>query len=134
MTTRTYKYGKYSCKAYKKACGKGWEVGFTFAGQQVFVGNFIHAKEANAWWGIMNHEVQKFGKKYVAASTASVTWTCKFMANCMYKAYYSYLDREFSKYHRGYSQAVKKDERRYSHIKKTYAHKDFPHYTFRKAA
>jgi hypothetical protein len=132
MTTKTYKYGKHTCKAYKKACGKGWEVGFMFAGHEVFVGNFIHAKEANAWWGMMNAEVQKWGKKYVAAPRASMTWTKKFLSNCIYKAYYSYLDREFSKYQRGFAQAVKKDERRYSRIKKVHAH-HAPHYTFRAA-
>jgi len=134
MMTRHYKYGKYSCKAYKKSCGKGWEVGFTFAGHEVFVGNFIHAKEANAWWTKMNAEVQKFGKKYVAAPNAPVTWTCKFLSNLMYKSYYSYLDREFMKYHRNFTSKVRKDERRYSHIKKAHAHKDYPHYTFRKSA
>lgn len=134
MTTKMYKYGKYSCKAYKKACGKGWEIGFTFAGHEVFVGNFIHAKEANAWWAMMNAEIHKFGKKYVAAPKAPVSWTCKFLSNYMYKAYYSYLDREFSKYQTKYTQAFKKDERKHSHFKKTWAHHDYPHYTFRKTA
>jgi hypothetical protein len=131
MTTRTYKYGKHTCKAYKKPCGKGFEVGCTFAGEQVFVGNFIHAKEANAWWSIMTHEISKFGKKYVAAPNAPKSWTCKFFSNCMYKAYYTYLDREFSKYHRGFTQAVKKDERKYSHFKRNWAP---THYGFRKSA
>jgi len=131
MTTKYYKYGKYSCKAYKKACGKGWEVGFTFAGHQVFVGNFIHTKEANAWWGMMNREVQKFGKKHAVAPHAPVSWTCKFMANYIYKCYYSYLDREFSKYQRGFTQAVKKDERRYMNFRKN--HDDVVHYYLKAA-
>jgi hypothetical protein len=119
MTTRTYKYGKYSCKAYKKPCGRGYEVGMTYAGQECFVGNFIHAKEANAWWTKMNYEMRKFQKKYVSAQWAPTNFTCKFLSNTMYKAYYSYLDREFTKYHRGFSQAVKQNERRY---RKTWAH------------
>ena len=133
MTTRTYKYGKYTCKAYKKACGKGWEVGFTFGGTETFVGNFIHAKEANAWWAIMNTEVTKFGKKYVATPNAPKTWTTKFLSNYMYKAYYAYLDREFTKYHRNFTHAVKQGERRYTSFKKTWTH-DMPHHTFRKTA
>ena len=64
MTTKTYKVGSYSCKAYKKQVGKGWEVGFTMAGHPVFHGNFIHAKEATAWWTKMNMEVKRFTKKY----------------------------------------------------------------------
>lgn len=134
MTTRMYKYGKHTCKAYKKPCGKGFEVGFTFGGHEVFVGNFIHAKEANAWWTLMNNEVRKFGKKYAAAPNAPVTWTTKFLSNYMYKAYYSYLDKEFTKYHRGFTQAVKKDERRYSHFKKTAPHHTGHTWTFRKSA
>jgi hypothetical protein len=134
MTTRNYKYGKHTCHAYKKPCGKGFEVGFTMGGNNVFVGNFIHAKEANAWWTMMNNEVRKFGKKYAAAPNAPLAWTCKFFSNYMYKAYYSYLDREFSKYQRGYTQAVKKDERKYSHFKKTWAHHSPTTHAFRKAA
>ncbi len=126
MTNRTYKYGKYTCKAYKKTAGKGWEVGFTFAGHPVFVGNFIHAKEANAWFSMMDKEAHKFSKKYAAAPNAPTTWTAKFMSNCMYKAYYSYLDREFTKYQRGFTQAVKQDERRYTNFKKTQPHPTTP--------
>ena len=133
MTHRTYKYGKHTCKAYKKPCGKGFEVGFTFAGQQVFVGNFIHAKEANAWWTLMNKEMQKFSKKYTAAPLAPTAWTCKFMSNYLYKCYYGYLDREFSKYQRDFTQAVKKAERRHSHLKKHAPH-PIPHHTMRRAA
>lgn len=133
MTNRTYKYGKYTCKAYKKPCGKGFEIGFTFGGHEVFVGNFIHSREANAWWTIMNAELKKFGKKYAAAPNAPLTWTCKFMSNYIYKAYYNYLDREFSKHHRGFTQAVRKDERRYSSMKRHWDH-NTPHHTFRKTA
>jgi len=129
---RTYKYGKHTCKAYKKTAGKGWEVGFTFAGHQIFVGNFIHAKEANAWWAMMNKEALKFSKKYGAVPTAPTTWTTKFMSNYMYKCYYSFLDRKFSQYQRGFTQAVKKDERRYSNFKKTHPWADAQ--TLRRAA
>ena len=134
MTTRTYKYGKHTCKAYKKPCGKGFEVGFTFAGTQIFVGNFIHAKEANAWWGMMNHEVQKWGKKYVGAPAAPTTWTTKFLSNCIYKSYYGFLDKQFTKYQRGYTAGVRQGERKYSHFKKVWARKDMAHHTFRKSA
>jgi hypothetical protein len=132
MTHVTYKYGKHTCKAYKKSAGKGWEVGFTFAGHQVFVGNFIHAREANAWWTMMNKEVRKFCTKYAAAPNASTTWTSKFMSNFFYKSYYTFLDRQFTKYQRGFTQAVKKDERRYTHFKKTHPHAHT--YAFRRAA
>ena len=120
MTQRYYTYGKYSCKAYKKVCGKGYEVGFTLGGNQIFVGNFIHAKEASAWWTMMNKEMHNFSRKYAAAPNAPVTWTCKFMSNYMYKCYYAYLDREFSKYQLGFTQAEGKKELRYSHFKKTH--------------
>ncbi len=120
MTQRNYKYGKYTCKAYKKPAGKGWEVGFTYAGQQIFVGNFIHAKEANAWWTLMNKEAHKFSKKYAAVPTAPTSWTTKFMSNYMYKSYYSFLDREFTKYQRGFTHAVKQDERRYTNFKRSH--------------
>jgi hypothetical protein len=114
MTQKTYKYGKHTLKAYKKPVGKGWEVGFTLAGHQVFVGNFIRPKETNAWWAMMNKEIYKFSKKYTVAPNAPTAWITKFLSNYMYRAYYTYLDREFGKYHRDYTHAVRKDERRYS--------------------
>jgi hypothetical protein len=133
MTSKTYKVGPYACKAYKKPVGKGWEVGFTMAGHPVFVGNFIHTKEANAWWTKMTLEVRKFGKKYNLGPKAPLNWYCKFMSNYMYKTYYTYLDTQFSKYHRGFSQAVRKDERKFSHYKKTHG-RHVHHMTARRAA
>lgn len=134
MTTKSYKCGTYSCKAYKKQVGKGWEVGFTMAGHPVFHGNFIHAKEAAAWWTKMNMEVKKFTKKYHPGPKAPVSWYCKFMSNYIYKCYYSYLDTQFNKYHRGFKVAVKKDERKYSHFKKHWGHAHFHQMSGRRAA
>lgn len=122
MTTRTYKHGKFTCKAYKKAVGKGWEIGFSFAGKTIFTGNFIHQKEANAWWTKMNLEARKFLKRYTLPETASTAFFCKFMNNYMYKTYYTFLDREFSKYTRGYATAVRKNERKWTHMRKNYGH------------
>jgi hypothetical protein len=135
MTTKTYKYGKHYCKAYKKPCGKGFEVGMTYAGQPCFVGNFIHAREATAWWTKMNYELKKFGRKYTVTQMAPATWTRRFLSNYMYKCYYTYLDREFTKYQRGFTQAVKRDVRRYTHFKKTWGHRFTGTYTtFRRSA
>src|SRR5580704_14501990 len=105
MTNKSHKCGTYTCKAYKKSVGKGFEVGLTMSGQTVFVGNFIHAKEAKAWWILMNRNVSKFAKKYHPGPKAPLTWYCKFMSNYMYKTYYNYLDTQFSKYHRGFNTA-----------------------------
>ena len=133
MTQRHYKYGKYSCKAYKKPAGKGFEVGFTLGANEIFVGNFIHATEANAWWTKMNKEMHTFSRKYAAAPNAPMAWTTKFMSNYLYKSYYSFLDTCFTKYQRGFTQAVRKDERRYSAFKKTHTHATWPN-ALRRAA
>lgn len=133
MTTTTYSYGKYTCKAYKKPCGKGWEVGFYFGSKQIFVGNFIHAKEANAWWTKMNMEVRKFSKRYALPKNASPAFFIKFMTNHIYKNYYSFLDREFSKYNRNFAQAWKKSERKFTTMKKRWPTAT-PRATFRKTA
>lgn len=118
MTTRTHKFGKYTAKAYKKTVGKGWEIGLSFAGKTIFTGNFIHAKEANAWWAMMNSETTRFFRRYAIPTGASTTFFCRFMTNYMYKMYYAFLNRQFTKYNRGYAQALKKDERRYTHMRK----------------
>lgn len=133
MTSKAYKCGPFTAKAYKKAVGKGYEVGITMAGQSVFVGNFIHAKEANAWWAKMNLEVRKFGNKYHLGKKTPQTWFAKFMSNYMYKAYYAHLDTQFTKYNRGFAQAVRRDEKKFSAIKKTYA-RHAHHMSARRAA
>lgn len=133
MTTRTYKYGKHTCKAYKKSVGKGWEVGFSFGGKTIFTGNFIHAKEANTWWTKMNHECTKFLRRYTLPSNASTTFFCRFMGNYVYKCYYAWLDRQFVSYTRTFTQACKKDERKYSHMKKHFHGHDFHRPTLRRA-
>lgn len=123
MTTKTYKYGKYTCKAYKKTAGKGWEIGFTFAGKTIFTGNFIHQREANAWWSKMNMEARRFLKRYTLPANASTTFFCKFMANYMYKSYYTFLDREFTKYNRTFKTALRKDETKWTKMRKHFAHR-----------
>jgi hypothetical protein len=133
MITTTYKYGKHNCKAYKKPVGNGYEVGFYFGPEQIFVGNFIHQKEANAWWTKMNMEVRKFSKRYALPKTASPAFFTKFMTNHLYKAYYTFLDREFTKYTRTYTQNCRQFERKFMRSKKnwpTHAERT----TFRKTA
>lgn len=133
MTTTTYKYGKHTCKAYKKAAGNGWEVGFMFGSQTIFVGNFIHAKEANAWWTKMNTEVRRFSKRYALPKTASPTFFRQFMTNYLYKTYYNFLNGQFSKYTRTYTTAVKKCERKFTSIKRRWPTRT-ERTTFRRAA
>jgi hypothetical protein len=132
-TTRTYKYGKHTCKAYKKPVGKGFEVGFTFGATQIFVGNFIHAKEATAWWGMMNNEVKRFSKRYGMTAKAPVGWYSKFLSHHIYKVYYNHLDKQFSKYQKGYTKAFRRDERQYTHMKRHWPTKTMP-MSFRRAA
>lgn len=135
MTQKVYKYGKHTCKAYKKPAGKGYEVGITLAGKPVFFGNFIHSKETATWWNLMNKEIRKFTRKYSAAPHAPTGWTTKFLANHMYKVYYAYLDREFSKYYRNYTHAVRKDQRRYIKFERNLPpHYDYKTYPMRRSA
>ncbi|MGE3681600.1 MAG: hypothetical protein AB7G93_07710 [Bdellovibrionales bacterium] len=133
MTTTTYKYGKYTCKAYKKSAGKGWEVGILWGNSQIFVGNFIHAKEANAWWTMMNAEIRKFSKRYALPKTASATFFTKFMTNYIYRSYYTFLDRQFAKYTKGYTQTCRRMERTFTGLKKRWP-ANATRTTFRKAA
>ena len=114
MTTTTYKYGKHTCKGYKKACGNGWEVGFMFGDHTIFVGNFIHAKECNLWWGKMNMEIRRFSKRYALPKNASPQFFMKFMTSHLYKCYYNFLSTQFTKYTRTFTTNCKKMDRKFS--------------------
>ncbi len=132
-TTKTFKYGKYTCKAYKKPVGKGFEVGFIFGGTPVFVGNFIHPTEANGWWTTMNKEIRRFSKKYWGTPKTPMAWYGKFLSHYLYKCYYNYLDKKFTKYQRTFTQAVRGHERRHTTFKR-YAPPTTPRLHFKNAA
>lgn len=117
MKTRVFKYGPHKCKAYLKPAGKGYEVGFHFGAKPVFVGNFLHRKEANAWWTKMNTEFKAFTKKYGIAKSAPISFYTKFLSNHFYNTYYKYLDKQFTSYERTYNKAVVTDLKKYKKLK-----------------
>ncbi len=116
MKTKTYKYGNWNLKAYFKAVGEGYEVGFHWDGKPLFVGNFVHAKEATRWWGTLNQEIKKFTKKYWSSSETSAVFYKKFFANHLYKTYYTFLDKWFAKYNTTYKIAFKRYEKQYKRL------------------
>lgn len=118
MKNKVYKYGPHTCKAYIKAAGKGYEVGFHFGKTPIFVGNFIHKTEANKWWTLMNKEIRTFTKRFGLTAKAPVTFYRKFLSNHLYKAYYGWLDKQFNKYERNYNKAVASHTKQYSKLKK----------------
>lgn len=134
MKNYYYQYGSYKCHAYYKEAGHGWEVGFYFGEKQIFVGNFIHKKEATKWWAYMNREVKYFAKNYVYSDQASYTWYAKFFSTHLYRTYYSFLDQEFKKYQKTYDYAWKQDTKKYSTLKRKMNHGDYADYKFRKYA
>ncbi|MGE4108142.1 MAG: hypothetical protein AB7F66_13080 [Bacteriovoracia bacterium] len=116
MKTKIYRNGKLVCKAYQKPAGMGWEVGFTFDGKNIFVGNFIHSSEANTWYRLMNHEVRGFSRRYKVGRTFPKSWFGNFLATHLYKTYYNYLDRVFTKYQRGFTTDFSRNVRRYQKL------------------
>lgn len=120
MKTKYYRNGKYSFHSYMKEAGVGWEVGFCYGHDVIFVGNFIHTKEAVQWYSLMNREIRKFSKKFTVGPKFPVSWYIHFAKNHLYKSYYGYLDRAFAQYQREYTSALKKDVRRYNKLKKNW--------------
>lgn len=116
---KTYKYGDLTFKTYFKPVGQGWEVSFYCGTKPYFVGNFVHKKEAQAWWGIFNKEITTFAKKHWCSDATSHTWYCKFMTNHLYKTYYTFLDKKFAQYTTSFKQAYFKDVKKYNKMKKT---------------
>ncbi len=112
--------GKYACYTYFTTVGKGFEVGFCFGTKTVFVGNFIHSKEAVQYWAHLNREVRTFGKKYWISETASTTFYNNFFKNYLYTNYYKFLDKLFTQYHKTYTHSFKKDQTRYMKMKKNW--------------
>ncbi|MCB0414626.1 MAG: hypothetical protein KDD50_09840 [Bdellovibrionales bacterium] len=120
MKTKFYKHGTHKYKAYYKSVGHGYEVGFCYGKKTLFVGNFLHAKEANGWFKTMTSEIEKFSKKYWISPKAPKAFYNKFMTNHLYKTYYAQLDKWFDRYNRSYTSSFKKDERKYKQLKKNW--------------
>ena len=124
MKSKSFKYGKQYFKTYCKSVGHGFEVGFEWDKKVLFVGNFIHQKEATKWYGILNKEVLHFSKKYwwnPEATNQFNSFYAKFFTNHLYKMYYGYLDKLFVKYNKEYSRASSRDTKKYMQYKKHFS-------------
>lgn len=130
--TKYYKFGPHKCRAYYKPVGQGYEVGLVFGRKHFFVGNFVHYKEANEWWTYFNKEIASFGQKYWLSSETPINWYREFLSHHLYKNYYSWLDKKFTRYEKNYVSFFKKDEKKYKQLSKKWSHED--HYSFQKAA
>ncbi len=119
----TYKFGELNFKCYYKPAGNGYELGVTCYGKPIFVGNFIHAEEANTWWKKMNYEIKNFTKSYQYFYNATPTWYTKFFANKLYTTYYTWLDQCFNKYTKTYKKAFSKHQQAYKKFERSYQYK-----------
>lgn len=120
---KNYQFGEMTFKAYCKPVGHGYEVGMTYKGKPVFVGNFVHKAEATLWWKNMGQCFKTFTTKYEYMPSASETWNCKFVSNYVYKFYYAWLDKAFSKYTKEYTKASAVDFKRYKKFERFHSHK-----------
>ena len=116
--SKSYKYGPHSFKTYMKPAGEGYEVGFNYQGRNYFVGNFVFKAEAIKWWAFFNNEIRSFSKKYSYTKHTTFSWYCTFLANHMYKCYYSWLDKVFFKHQHTYTKAYTKDYKKYLQFKR----------------
>lgn len=115
--TKDYNYYGYNFKAYYMNAGHGYEVGFTFDGKPLFVGNFVHKKEAMEWWKNFNNEIIYFFGKYDFPVKGPHQYMTKFFTNYIYTEYYAWLDKKFAKYNKEYAKAWKHDEKNYKKMK-----------------
>ncbi|KYG65043.1 hypothetical protein AZI87_10725 [Bdellovibrio bacteriovorus] len=111
--TKHYEYYGHEFKSYFKPVGHGYEVGFTFEGKPLFVGNFVHKKEAMEWWRSFNQEIPYFFSKYEFPVDGPHQWMTKFFTNYMYTCYYAWLDKKFNKYTKEYTKSFESNVKFY---------------------
>lgn len=109
--TKNYRNGKFGARCYMKTAGNGWEVGFVYGGKPIFVGNFIHASEANSWWGTMNREIRNFSKRHKVTKNFPKNNYGKFLGAYLYSCYYRFLNTAFTKYTRFYGRTYNQGTR-----------------------
>lgn len=91
MKTGTYRNGRKPCKTYLKTVGNGWEVGFTYAGRPVFLGNFIHSSEAKQFYTLMRREISHFGRRYKVGKAYPTAWFKTFIGAHLRRCYYTFV-------------------------------------------
>jgi hypothetical protein len=131
MRTKTFRYGIWYFKAYRKTVGHGYEVGLTHNQKPIFVGNFIHSREADRWWTEMTGGTTHFLNRFWPSGTTSRTWYCTFLSNYLYKTYYTFLDRLFTGYNRNYGRAFTTNCKQYRTLTKRHTTE---HTTYTRAA
>jgi len=124
MKTKSYKFGNKFFKAYFKSVGEGFEVGLHFNRKSIFVGNFLHKKEAMKWWATMNKEIRMFTTRYWVTMNTNFNWYSKFFSNHLYQTYYMHLDKWFNGYTNNFQKAFKKELKKYNQFKKNWDHKE----------
>ena len=117
---KNYEFYGYQFKSYFKPAGAGWEVGFTFEGKSLFVGNFVHKTEATQWWKTFNTEITYFFGKFEFPVKGPHQLMTKFFTNHMYQTYYAWLDKKFTQYNKEYTKACKTDVKNYKKMQPTW--------------
>lgn len=118
MKTKYFGPKNLGCKSTWKKAGLGYEVAFTFKGKPLFLGNFVHKKEATEWYRLMNTEITEFSKKYTFGPDFPVSFFKKFIGNHLYVTYYSFLDKKISTYKAEYKKTLSEHKKDYTHIKR----------------
>tara|TARA_B100001248_G_scaffold262571_1_gene259506 strand:- start:141 stop:545 length:405 start_codon:yes stop_codon:yes gene_type:complete len=125
--TKTYKYGKFSFRAYFKTAGNGYEVGLKHGKKHVFMGNFITKKEANEWWTILNKECRNFTNKFwINNKGATASFYTNFFSKHLYKKYYTFLSKVFAGYKTTYNKTYQRDVKKYQKLRRNWSPKEAP--------
>jgi hypothetical protein len=119
MKTKRYRNGSLTCRAYQRAVGSGWEVGFDWNGRTVFLSNFVRSAEANRWYALMNREVRAFNARYKVTRAFPKGLYGKFLSSHLYNRYFAFLDRLFAQHSRTYARAVNRARNQYQRTIRT---------------
>lgn len=118
MKTKKYRNGKFTCTAFTRKAGLGWEVGFNFGTKTIFVGNFVNATEAKAWWTLMNREITNFSRKYRVTNKFPKSHYAHFLSSHLNATYYSFLDKLFAKNKRTWGRQVTRGRKTFQRLNK----------------
>lgn len=116
MKQKTFKSGTFTCKTYIREVGHSFEVGFQQGKNLLFVGTFTRSADASLWYGLMNREIRKLGRRFSVGQKWPTTWFHHLVRSTLNKRFTAFQARVIVRQARDAARVERKCVRQYRRL------------------